>query len=297
MDIELKPALTFDEQVARLEQRDMLIDDVDFARRFLSMTNYYRFSGYSFLFQKQNDHYKANTHFEAITKIMEFDRKMRRLLMSALETAEIYARTQIAYWFSLSHDKNGGAYYDPAHFKSSLYHADFLSNLQTQIAKNADKPYVAHHIQNYGGKMPLWCAVELISFSKLSQFFGNLKLDDQKYIARNMGLDENYVRNWLHCFSVLRNTCAHYGRLYATVYAPPVSLGRKTLRNHPELAQDTLFAYIIALLRFLPEPQDRDALKNGISDIVVDYKPFIELSAIGFPDNWNALLFDKRITY
>lgn len=292
----LKPARTFEEQAAILESRNMLIDNHDLAVKYLSRINYYRFSGYSYLFQNGRDRYKKNTHFEAIIKIMEFDRKMRHVLLSGLETAEIYARTQIAYWFSIVHDNDGGAYYDPSHFVNQEYHADFLKNLKTQIDNNHDKPFVLHHVQQYDGKMPLWAAVELISFSKLSQLYSNMKLDDQKVIAGKMNMDERFLRNWLHCFSVLRNTCAHYGRLYSAVYSPPASLGPKTLRLHSEIMQNTLFAYIIALLRFLPDDEDRESLRNMVSDTIHEYEGFIDLWSIGFPENWETLLFDPAIT-
>jgi len=291
----LKPAKTFDEQVAILESRDMIIDDYDHAAEYLSRVNYYRFSGYSYLFQKGNDRYKSGTQFEAITKIMDFDRQMRHILLAGLESAEIYARTQIAYWFSHIHWKDGGAYYNPAFFTDPAHHKDFLDNLAVQIANNQDKPFVSHHIHQYGGKMPLWCAVELISFSKLSQLYGNMKLEDQKAIASKMKLDERFLRNWLHCFSVLRNTCAHYGRLYSAVYSPPAVLGAKTLRTHSEIMQNTLFAYIIALLRFLPDESDCELLRNGITDLIHEYTGLIDLWSIGFPDNWHDLLYDPDI--
>ena len=52
---QLKPALTIDEQIELLQSRHMEIADLQAARIFLLRTNYYRFSGYAFLFQKAND--------------------------------------------------------------------------------------------------------------------------------------------------------------------------------------------------------------------------------------------------
>lgn len=291
----LKPALTFDEQLALLDSRNMLIDDYGKAAKCLRRLNYYRISGYSYLFQGANDKFKKNTHFEAIIKIMEFDQEMRRLLMTFLEDIEIYARTQIAYWFSHNHEHDGGAYYDSKNFYRADFHNELIDNLNRQIEKNDRQLFIQHHIESYNGKMPLWCAVEILSFSMLSKMYKNMLDLDRETIANNMNTDESYLKNWLHCFSVLRNYCAHYARLYYVQLSPRVKLDPKTLRNYNDISQNTLFAYIVAMLRILPEDNQREAMQNGLVDIMMKYEEYIALDAIGFPDEWKQMLFDSDL--
>lgn len=227
MSYNLKPALTIDEQVNRLKERGMLIENDAEASCVLQRKNYYRFSGYAFLFQKPTDHYQKGTTFNQIAKLMDFDAALRHLLMPFLEYIEIYARAEIAYWFSLAHNKDGGAHYDPSLFFNNSFHTEYIDNLNAQMEKNCHQPFVSHHIHSYNGRMPLWSAVELLSFSTLSKLYSNMMEKDKELIAANMNTDTAHLTNWLHCFSVLRNACAHYSRLYSIVYSPKVSLKKK----------------------------------------------------------------------
>ncbi|MEG2687281.1 MAG: hypothetical protein RR954_09240 [Christensenellaceae bacterium] len=72
---ELKTAKTFDEQLAILESRDMVIDDADAALRALKSMNYYRLTGYAYQFKhgktsaiKQELHLKQCLHYIVLTK-------------------------------------------------------------------------------------------------------------------------------------------------------------------------------------------------------------------------------------
>jgi len=291
---QLKPALTIDEQIELLKSRNMEITDIKAAHIFLQRTNYYRFSGYAFIFQKPNDQYQKGTTFEHIVKLMSFDEEMRRNLMVALESAEIYARSIIAHTFSLLHNKDGGAHYNSSFFENQLYHEEYLNTLQDLIAQNASQPFVSHHIHAFGGKMPIWCAVELMSFSTLSKLYSNMNKHDKDLIASQMNMDAPHLTNWLHCFSVLRNACAHYGRLYNLIYSPKVSLGGAFLRSNPDVSQDTLFAYIVALLRFLPDDLNKKHFVLHLDELIERNLSLIQLPLIGFPQNWKYILNDHK---
>lgn len=292
----LKPAKTFTEQLAILEERGMLVDDADEAIRWLEQTNYYRLTGYAFQFlNAQGTKYKGSISFDLMTKLHRFDQELRHRLIMALEPAEIFARTQIAYHFAHAHGRQGGAHYDSSNFQNPQYHAEFLGTLDSQMDKNKHAAFVNHHICKYDGKMPVWCAVEILPFSALSKLYSNMLETDRETIAKGMGLDAKYVGNWLHCFSVLRNTCAHYGRLYCAICSPPARLGGKTLRRYPQVHDDSLFAYIIALLRFLPRREQKDDLRDSITDVVKAVLPYIDLGLLGFPDDWDTILYTPDI--
>lgn len=290
---QLKPALTLSEQVDRLIHRGMTIEDRDGAMRVLGEVNYYRFTGYAFLFQKGNDQYNKGTSFDTIVQLIRFDSELRNVLMNALEKIEIYARARIAYFFSLSHDRNGGAYYDPAFAYNKEFHQGFLDDLEMQIKKNDQQPFVAHHILEFGGKMPLWCAVEILSFSRLSKFYNNMLNPDKELIAANMDTDTVHLDNWLHCFSVLRNACAHYCRLYQNAYSPSISLDPRFNRRHPDVFGDTLFAYIVAMLRIMPRHEWKEQFREDLFQLADKYSS-IKLSGIGFPDDWREIILDDH---
>ena len=296
MSYNLKPALTIEELISLMKDRGMQIDDEVEAARVLGQVNYYRINGFAFLFQKPNDKYSKGTSFQHIIRLMEFDAELRHLLMKHLELIEIYARTQISHWFSLAHNRDGGAHYDPSLFVNPIFHEEYLQNLEAQIEKNKDQAFVHHHIQSFGGKMPLWSAVEILSFSMLSKLYSNMLPDDKELIAANMNTDSGHLTNWLHCFSVLRNACAHYSRLYQNTCSPKVSLDAPFMRKYPEVYQDTLFAYIVAMLRILPDEIKKSFMVTSLSSLFDRYTDAINMNAIGFPENWNEILSDKKNT-
>lgn len=290
---QLKPALTIDEQVERLQKRGLIINNSDYAKTFLLKTNYYRFSGYSFLFQKANDQYYKGTTFESIARLLSFDCDLRKIIIAPLEQIEIMSRSSIAHWFSLAHNRNGGAHYDVSLFVNPDFHAEYMESLERQIERNSSQLFVLHHIQSFGGKMPLWCAVELLSFSTLSKLYSNMKDADKDLIAANLNTDANHLSNWLHCFSILRNSCAHYNRLYQNACTPKISLDGPFLRSHPDVQQDTLFAYLIALLRLIPDENSKEDLISHLISFSMQYSD-IDLHVIGFPNDWQDIFHDKR---
>lgn len=294
MDYELKEAKTFDEQISLLKSRGMIIDDDDYAKAALQHLNYYRFSGYACFFRKPDDRYQDGTRFDNIVKIMEFDSELRRILLAALESIELHMRTQIAYHFSHNHGGDGGAYYDASLFKNPDYHAKLIDDLNHQIEKNRFQPFVKHNLRKYGGRMPLWCATEIMTFSMLSKLYSNMLPEDKKAIADAQNMDMKYLGNWLHCFSLLRNICAHYGRLYNTQPTPAIRLGQRTLKEYTEIDRESWFPCIICILRTLSE-EDRKKFQNGLSKLLEKYVAYIELQAIGFPQDWKELIYDPKL--
>ena len=290
---DLKPALTIQEQIDLLISRGMTIENCEEASQVLGENNYYRFSGYAFLYQKSNNHYRKGTSFELIVTLMSFDRELRSILMDTLEIIEVYARTRIAHIFSMAHARNGGAYYDPSLFYNKDFHDEFLQDLEVQIQKNAQLPFVAHHINKFNGKMPLWCTVEILPFSRLSKLYSNMLMDDKELIAANMDTDASHLTNWLHCFSVLRNACAHYSRLYQNTCSPSVSLDAPFFRKHRDVMGDSLFACILAMFRILPRDEWKTMLRDSLFRLAEKY-PAVNLSGIGFPDDWKDIMLDNE---
>ena len=61
MSQEVKPFKTIEEQIDILEDRGLIIDDEDAAKKFLANLNYYRLSAYTLTLRKDN-HFYANVH-------------------------------------------------------------------------------------------------------------------------------------------------------------------------------------------------------------------------------------------
>lgn len=80
MTQEVKPFKTIDEQIAILENRGLIIDDEEVAKKFLSNLNYYRLSAYALTLRK-DDHFYDDVHFSDVMQIYKFDMELRAALM------------------------------------------------------------------------------------------------------------------------------------------------------------------------------------------------------------------------
>jgi len=286
--MDLKGPISFDDQVHRLISHKMDIVDNDLAKQVLSEINYYRFTGYALQFRdKENpDDYLPGASFENVFRLHQFDTELRCILKQYLDTVELYARSQIAYGFSLSkcldppHDQH---YNSTNFFNKDSHNRIVITSLDHELENNRDSLFVIHHKSKYGGRMPLWVMVELMSFTNLSKFYSAMYFSEQDAIAKNMGSTRQTLKNHLHCIANLRNKVAHAGRLYNVELNPPIMLGRSYLQHNPNIQANTLFAYVIAIMRRIPYNADKSAFAKALTNVIVKYSDCLELSRLGFP--------------
>jgi len=96
-----KPPLDIPAQIKLLKSRGMTFADEDRAIRVLSHVNYYRLRAYWLPFEKtgqtqtaENNHsLQDGTEFDDIYSLYVFDRRLRVLLLKAIERVEIALRT------------------------------------------------------------------------------------------------------------------------------------------------------------------------------------------------------------
>jgi abortive infection bacteriophage resistance protein len=142
--------------------------------------------------------------------------------------------------------------------------------------------------------MPLWVIVELMSFSNISKLYNSMYYSEKDIIANAVGTGRSVLENNLHCLSVLRNKCAHAAKLYNTEYNPPASLPVNFMRQNPQVKNNSLFAYVLVLIRRLPSEEYRKDLCDEISFLLEKNKGKIDLDKMGFPSNYNHLI-EKNI--
>lgn len=103
--------------------------------------------------------YRDGTSFHRVFRIYEFDRKMRRVLFSAVEQVELYLRTQFAYFYAHKYGPLG--YMDASNYGSNHDHARFRKLFESEVQHNKTVPFVKHHCEKYEGNFPIWVATEL----------------------------------------------------------------------------------------------------------------------------------------
>lgn len=284
--------LSFKDQIQKLESHGMIILDKESAEQELERINYYRFTGYalSFRLDGSGEKYKPGTNFNTVLGIYRFEEEFKALIYPYLSRIEIFARTQIAYWFSMKKSLSPPhmAHYDSKNFHDKFAASEVRKSLEKEENRNSDLLFVQYHKKKYGDKMPLWAMVELLSFSNLVKLYNAMWPEEKDAIATGMGTTRNVLKNHLLCLSKLRNKCAHYSRLYGKdiSYNPPARLLPRILANNPEIKPNSLFAYIYVLARRLPAKTDKHAFWELLSKLIEKYRSKIDLQEIGFPSDY-----------
>lgn len=290
----LKQPIGFKEQVQKLVSHGIFVEDEQKVEKILRCINYYRLTGYALQFRKspKDSDCVDGTTFEQIFRIYQFDVELRDALRKYLEKAEVYYKTQIACLFSCR--KCGEPPYDQHYDENSFFNKkgfqEVLDNFKKEKNYYRDSLIVKHHKEKYMGKMPLWVIVELLSFSNVSKLYNCMYYSEKDEIAASVGVSKGTLENHLHCLSVLRNKCAHGARLYNTAFNPPAHLTNSFLRKNPEVKNDTLFAYILILLKRLPDQESRNSLYNDLEQVISKYEDDISMELIGFPEDYVRIL-------
>ena len=286
MAYNVKPATTIDQQVARLKGRGLVIEDESEAKAILHRISYYRLSGYLVEYKRPDDTYFPSTQLSTIYAIYEFDRRFRNLLLGMIEPIEISIRTKIAQYLAVDCDPL--AYRDPTHFVDATDYASQLATIDAEIARSRE-PFADHYRKYYGGAFPIWVAVEMMSFGSVSKMYGNLHRTHRQHIAKpHYGLHEKVIAQWLLSMVTVRNSCAHFARLY-----------RRTPTFQPKICDDdradipmpqSWFTVLMAA-RHLYEPwPDWGHFVTALETLCDEYREVIDVNALGFPPHWDRLL-------
>ncbi|MGL5086139.1 MAG: Abi family protein [Clostridium sp.] len=293
--MESKPFRTIQQQIEILKDRGLIINDKIYANRVLSHINYYRLSGYTLTLRKNNE-FNNNITLEQVIQIYNFDSELRADLLYLLEHIEISFRTHFGYFHSEKYGPLGylskEAFLENGHYKK-------FNDIITQLIKENEKNevFIKHHKEKYDGYFPSWVIVELMSFGCLSRGFKNLHNEVKESICKQhySPIPYEYIENWLQGFVILRNICAHRGRLYNRYIAFSLRLSKKDKNIFKDYDLDLnkqtkqLFTYIYVMNKLVDDTQVKLNFSNRINTLIKKY-PFVKLQYYGFPKDWRNIL-------
>jgi abortive infection bacteriophage resistance protein len=293
---------TFDEQLDILKQRKLNISNDSFVLSKLQRINYYRLSAYFLPFKHpqdidRKDDFLDDTFFEDIIQLYYFDSELRKIIFEAIESIEIYFRTQITYSHALRYESFG--YLKKENFECSQDFFDkVLSNLKDET-KRSEELFIKHFKDTYQTTdLPLWAVVEVVSFGTISKLYSILKTNEQKeVISKLKGINNNVFKNWLHGLSVVRNICAHHSRLWnktlGVKFEIPRKLGqfksikRNNLVDGKEIKLNDKVFFVLSIIEFTLSSigEDEVDFKTKIKNLIKKY-PKVKLESMGFIENW-----------
>lgn len=293
---ELKPALTYEQQIERLKNiHNLSITDESAALEILKKVNYYRLSAYGLGLTKteNKEEYIDGVSLEHIYRLYEFDSIFRNILMHVIECLEIQLRTQISNFLALKYGSEG--YINSSNFsdkktKDGLsVHATIIESFRKEQEHQKNAPFVKHHIEKYEGHFPIWVATELLTFGNLSSLYSIMTLEDRKEIARLYNTDSKYLGSWILALVELRNICAHYGRLYNM----PL---KQTPHLYPEYqkyrtgTRNKVFPALLSIKRMLNSDNRWISFETQLETLIDKYSDVVKLSFMGFPKEWRDII-------
>lgn len=291
----LKPALTYDQQIAKLVNGHHLkISNIEFAKEILKKVNYYRLSGYGVGLKNavNKEYYQDTVSIDQLFNLYCFDSQFKNNLMRTIEQIEIELRTQIAYYLSIKYGP--GVLMSETNFiyktnkQGQSIYSILIKRLNKEIERQKNKPFVKHHIEKYNSQFPIWASVELMSFGSLSSLFSILKTEDQKNISGYYNTDPKYLKNWILCLVEVRNICAHYTRLYNMPLKENPRLYKENLQYKGK--QNKIFPVLLIIKRMLKENEQWQSLLKDLKNTFSKYKGSFKFDFMGFPKNWEEIL-------
>ena len=299
---------TLDEQIQILQNKGLIINDVDYAKDVLLRENYFFINGYRHLFIKsqKNKVFIPGTTFEEIYAMFNFDRQIRNILFKNILIVENNAKSIFSYVLSSKYGYKEKSYLNPKNFNQSREKVrqvnDLLKKMKRQIRVNGGQHTATMHYMNNYGFVPLWIVVKVLSFGIIGEFYTILKKEDQQEIASIYNLNADDLLIYLPILANYRNVCAHEDILYNHRSQRVIPDNKyHELLNIPKMdneyiyGKNDLFSLMIILKRMLRK-DDFTMLMNEVSyeiDVLDGKVDTISrnkmLDSMGFPENYKEL--------
>lgn len=219
-----------DEQIKLLQDRGLVINNVQDTYLYLLTNNYYNIiNGYSKPFLEEKERYISGTTFDEVARLYFFDKEIKQTLFNAILDAEHHLKSLFAYRFAELYSKDPEAYLNVSSYndKYSKDIARAINNLDRIIRNNSryDNNSIRYYEDHYGA-VPIWVLVDYLDFGDLTNLIKISPLPLQNKIAEdlvnfirannplfNQKFPPNTMVSFIKNIHETRNICAHNNRL------------------------------------------------------------------------------------
>ncbi len=285
-----KPARSVTEQIYLLKKRGLHINDMAVAEKRLAHLNYYRLRAYAIPFERgdaQKHHFVPGTTFEQILNLHDFDERLRQLILEATSKIEISIRAQWAYHFAIRFGPF--AYVHPKHNRKRYWLERNLEALEAELQRSKE-PFIRHFHETYHELYPpVWMASEIMSFGLFSRWYKSTRPTKvMAAIAEAYALHRNLLPDVVHHIVVVRNICAHHGRIWNRRISQVLSAN---LEQEPAL-QDAfagshpkkLYRTLVVLTHLYRQVQPDEDWSARLIQLIEQHQ--VPVHAMGFPEDW-----------
>jgi len=319
-----KSWLSVDEQVTKLADRGVDVEPREHALTLVQGIGYYRLTGYLYPFRESVTYtdeadgktrvkvlsdYRAGASTEHIARVIDFDRRLRLLVLDGVERIEVAVRMRIGYVLGR---RSPFAHLDTESFLPAFTTAqtDETTGWRTQPSRHtewlrrvgerrngSDEAFVAHFREKYDGQMPIWALTEILELGHLSNLYQGLHEHDAQEIATAFGVPtKRLMASWLASVNYVRNVAAHHARLFNRKLQNAPSrpkVGTVPLLDHLR-ADDTakkvfgVYNALAVIAYLLLSIGDDVTWRRGLVDLLESFpsSPGLTIAALGVPEGW-----------
>lgn len=295
--------VSYPKQILNLEQQlqsyiaaDVVISSREETLTALKNIGYYRLRGYCYhLYNNATKKYVKGTTFSDVLSLYEFDVNFSHLLFHMTEKIEVSLRVRLCD--ALLQYGDALALFNPTWFEDKRLYWKNNKALCSEIERSNDV-FIKHNFNNHDGLIPIWAAVEVMSFGNLSKTIKNLK-NGKNSPARYLTSQYQFktlkgnitspslqmFSSWIQATSVLRNICAHNGRIY-----------NRAVNTHLQIPNvdevqgqgryDGAYQLILAMKYLRPSDEIWNEFVVNLTALLEEYNNVVELKRINFPDGW-----------
>lgn len=304
-----KVFFTYEQQLYKLEkEKGLIVADRAYAESMLKSISYYSLiGGYKHPFKHlPSGNYRRGVTFDEIVSLYNFDENIRTIFLEYILHVERQLKSLLSYHFCEKYGELQSAYLDLANYNLNKKSRKDISKMIDCLSKAISLPskygYITHHVNKYAN-VPLWVAMNAITFGNLSKMYQYCTSDIRTKISQNYaGVSEIELHQFIRVLASCRNICAHGERLFTfhvKEAGPDTVLHRKLgipTRNGAYLfGKQDLFAVVIALRYLIPHDEFKifkRRLKSAIK-VVLKNCPHISEKQLydymGFPANWEKV--------
>lgn len=318
-----KPWLTIDEQIDRLVAHGVEVNDRARAATVLQAVGYYRLTGYLYPFRRSEQYpddegrirtrvlsgYRPGTILLHAEEVIDFDRRLRMLVMDGVERIEVAVRMRIGYVLGR---RSAFAYEDPACFTEAFTsqstdtrapeasgHVRWLQRVNARKA-GSDEQFVEHFRQRYDDRMPMWALTEILELGHLSVLYRGMQQPDAEEIALAFRVPtKKLMASWLASLNYVRNVAAHHARLFNRKLQNAPSrpkAGQVPTLDHlrdEQTAKGIFGTYnaLAVIAHLLPSIDPQTDWAKQLAALLREFPAShaLTITSMGAPDGWESL--------
>lgn len=305
---------TYEQQINKLTSEKMLyISSEEYARETLENLSYYSLiGGYREPFKHAaSGNYKHGVTFEEIVSLYFFDEELRTLFLKYILHIERHMKSVISYHFCEKYGERQQEYLNPNNYTLTPKNTNDVNRLIHSIKKAVSLPsrytYISHHANKYSN-IPLWVAMNALTFGQVSKMYQYIPNDIQYKISQRFShTTERELHQFITVTARCRNICAHGERLFSFHIRETIpntalheKLGISQKNGQYIYGKQDLFSVVIAL-RYLIGNSEFKNFKLKLSKLIaLVLKNCLHISReqllkeMGFPENWSDITRYKR---